>query len=67
MKPILTSAEIFALDYWRATNGRTWRNDLLKAWGNHCYGRQEPNHAATLHHLRNRLGPRWLARYQEGS
>ena len=59
----LSSAEIQALAYWKLHNGRHWKLELLKAWGNHVYGELPSDHPALLHGLRNRLGPTWLIHF----
>jgi hypothetical protein len=64
MSAKLSPAELQALSYWKLHNGRHWKLELMKAWGNHDYGRSLPSdHPALLHGLRNRLGPTWLARF----
>lgn len=60
----LSPAELQALAYWQLHHGRHWKAELMKAWGDHVYGRCLPSdHAPLLHGLRNRLGPTWLARF----
>ena len=59
----ISPAELQALAYWRLHNGRHWKLELLKAWGNHVYGDLPSDHGPLLHGLRNRLGPTWLARF----
>jgi hypothetical protein len=58
----LSVREVLALARWKRANGRAWKSELLKAWGNHCYGSLQGDDTATLAGLRNRLGPRWLAK-----
>ena len=68
LRGALSLAEIGALRRWASANGRCWKSELMRAWGNHVYGVRPFDDAADLHGLRNRLGPTWLKRFKlEGS
>lgn len=45
--------ELEALQAWKASHGRFWRNELLAAWERSAAG-------PALQRLRNRMGPAWL-------
>jgi hypothetical protein len=57
-------SELSALRRWASAHGRTWKSELIRAWGSHVYGSRPFDDGAQLHGLRNRLGPRWLARFR---
>ena len=62
---MITETELQALQSFAADHGDAWKDELLFCWmaedvrgsvGN-------PDRGVTLHRLRNRLGPRWLAKF----
>lgn len=56
----LTATDLAALKSYAAEHGRNWKSALRADW---AAARAIGDRGATLHCLRNRLGPAWLARF----
>ena len=59
MYPELIAAELEALEYYAAKNGRRWKSKLSDAWM-----RADDDLPVLLYRLRNTHGPSWLAGFR---